>query len=125
MTFQQRLRFYLIGIFFGCIFVFVLFGNREFSCAYFPNGRVLDESHNKPKEYSDSFLKELKSLKLDTIFIQEKIFTASKIDFDKSEPRKKPCGKYVTYYPKKESKYEILFEKCENKVVLHSISKIE
>lgn len=121
MTFQQRLRFYLIGTFIGCVFVFLLFGNREFSCSYFPNARVLDEIHNKPKVYSYSFLNELKSLKLDTIFIQEKIFTESKIDFDKSEPRKKPCGKYVAYYPKKDPEYEIRFEKCDNKVILHSI----
>jgi hypothetical protein len=123
MNFAQRLRFYLVGVIFGCLFVYVLFGNREYSCAYFPNARVLDEAHNKPKVYTATCLAQLKKMNLDTSFIQKNIFTSSKIDFDKSQPRAKPCGKYIAYYPKKNPIYIIEFQKCEKKVLVNSIEK--
>ncbi|MFA9290528.1 MAG: hypothetical protein ACEQSF_04825 [Solirubrobacteraceae bacterium] len=125
MNFSQRIKFYAIGIFFGIFLVYLLFGDRKMSCTYFPNARVLEECYNKPKKYSALSIKQLREMGLDYTFIQQKVFTTSKIDFSKSIPRKKPCGLYFTKYPKKKPLYEIVFQKCSDKIIISSINKLK
>ncbi len=96
----HRLKYYLIGVTFGVVFVYFLFGDRDFQCSYFPNSRVLKDLNAKDIVYSATANCQIDCLQLDSLALKQ-IFVAGSINFSNSEPRKEPCGEYeiVTRLP--------------------------
>ncbi len=97
----------------GILIITGLFGRRIFSCAYFPNQRILNNLSKKniiiDKSCYISLSDELKSY-ADTAFIKEKLFTQGDIHFAKSLPRKKPFPRYQIHYNNESNKKIYIFE---------------
>lgn len=100
----------------GILIITGLFGKRIFSCAYFPNQRILNNLAKKKiiidKRCYVSLSAELKFY-ADTIFIKEKLLTEGDIHFAKSLPRKKPFPIYQIHY-KNENNDKIYIFDIEN-----------
>ena len=123
MTFTQRLLRYLMGASIGLVFVAMAFGPRAFSCNYFPNARVLEEATAKNLQFSKEATAFFEAEKLDSIFLKKKLFSKSKIDFDKSNKDGVPCRSYLADYKDETKNYEMVFEVCRETSKLISIKK--
>lgn len=122
---MRKLKFFLIGFLPGLLLVFFILNKKGASCSgYLPNSRVIAETLSKKMVYSPAFSQELMTLKIDSTFVKDSIITEGKIDFDQSNAQKKPCPEYTLLYPKKNSKYEVRFEKCKDDATFHSIKKL-
>lgn len=109
----------------GLLLVFFILNKKGASCSgYLPNSRVIAETLSKKMVHDPIFSKEMTDLKIDSTFLKDSIITEGKIDFDKSQAQKKPCPEYTLLYPKKNSKYEVRFEKCKDNATFHSIKKL-
>lgn len=71
MTFSQRLPYYLVGFFIGCIFVYFIYTKKNASFAYLPNARVLKNISTKKQLISDKVKIILQSKKIDTVTINQ------------------------------------------------------
>lgn len=125
MSFFERFKFYLIGVFAGSLLVILMFGRRN-SCKamvtnYLPNGRVLLEVSSKPLFYSNDVLNQLEESQIDTGDFRANILPQLKIDFDLSDQRAKPCGQYISYYQDSLVNWQVNFEKCDDKVEFQQI----
>ncbi|MFV0530565.1 MAG: hypothetical protein ACK5MD_03915 [Flavobacteriales bacterium] len=94
-TKSKFLRFgfgFLLGIF----LLLIMFGNRDFSCVrnYFPQGRVLENIKKKELVFSTKIPAEYKKI-TDTTYFKEVFLKYATVNFDKSNPQKKPCGEYL------------------------------
>lgn len=96
MTFTQRLLKYLMGVSIGLVFVAMAFGPRAFSCNYFPNARVLEEATAKNLKFTNEAAVFFETEGLDSTFLKKKLFSKSKIDFDKSDKNGVPCRTYLS-----------------------------
>ena len=123
MTFTQRLLKFLMGAAIGLVFVAMAFGPRAFSCNYFPNARVLEEARMKKLRFSDEAMTFFEQEKLDSTFLNKKLFNKSKIDFDKSNKDGVPCRTYLADYQDDTRDYEMVFEVCKETSKLVSIKK--
>jgi len=123
MTFTQRLLKYLMGVSIGLVFVAMAFGPRAFSCNYFPNARVLEEATAKNLKLSNEAATFFETEKLDSNFLQKKLFKKSKIDFDKSNKDGVPCRTYLADYKDDTKDYQMVFEVCRETSKLVSITK--
>lgn len=123
MTFTQRLLRYLMGASIGLVFVAMAFGPRAFSCNYFPNARVLEEATAKNLQFSKEAKDFFEAEKLDSVFLKKKLFSKSKIDFDKSNKDGVPCRSYLADYKDETKNYEMVFEVCRETSKLVSIKK--
>lgn len=122
---MKKLKFYMIGLIPGLVIVFFILNKKGASCSgYLPNSRVIAETLSKEFTYSESFKNEMAALKIDEKFIKDSIITKGKIDFDKSHAQKKPCPDYLLIYPENNPKYEITFDKCEEKATFNTLKKI-
>ncbi|MBN9313407.1 MAG: hypothetical protein BGO40_05890 [Chryseobacterium sp. 39-10] len=122
---MRKLRFFLIGLVPGLLIMFFILNKKGASCSgYLPNSRVIAETLSKEFRYSDSFRKSLEDNALDDRFLRDSIITKGEIDFDKSHAQKQPCPDYVIVYPKKNPRYEVTFEKCNNSANFKSLKKL-
>lgn len=122
---MRKLKFFAIGLIPGLAIVFFVLNKKGASCSgYLPNSRVIAETLSKDFTYSESFKTEMNSLNIDEKFLKDSIITKGKIDFDRSHAQKKPCPDYLLTYPENNPKYEITFEKCEEKASLNSLKKL-
>ncbi|MCB9203194.1 MAG: hypothetical protein H6604_09155 [Flavobacteriales bacterium] len=117
----RRLRFYSLGLILGVIIVFLMFGNRDFSCNVMPNQRVLTEVHTKKIEFSKQSIKQLNELSLSEKFVTDTVLYDGDINFSESNAQKEPCPDYKIYYPEKEKKYYVLFTKCKENVIIDGV----
>ena len=123
---MKKLRFFLIGFVPGLLIVFFILNKKGASCSgYLPNSRVIAETLSKDFEYSENFKTEMERNKLDEKFLKDSIITNGEIVFEKSNAQKKPCPNYFLIYPKKNPKYEIVFEKCKEQTTLISLDKLK
>ncbi|HEY4539481.1 MAG TPA: hypothetical protein VIG94_05695 [Faecalibacter sp.] len=123
MTFTQRLLKYLMGVSIGLVFVAMAFGPRAFSCNYFPNARVLEEATAKNLKFTNEAAVFFETEGLDSTFLKKKLFSKSKIDFDKSDKNGVPCRTYLADYKDESKNYEMVFEICKETSKLISIKK--
>lgn len=122
---MRKIKFFLLGLIPGLILVFFILNKKGASCSgYLPNSRVIAESLSKKFTYSDSFKAEMEFLKIDEKFLKDSIITRGYIDFDKSDAQKKPCPSYILIYPRKNPRYEIGYEKCEETSNFQSLKKL-
>ncbi len=125
MTFLKRLRFFGFGIILGSILSVIMFGPEKFSCSgYLPEGRVLAELQTKKWSNDSIISKELSHFNIDNEFIKDSILTLSSINFEESEPRKKPCSIYSVYYPKKNARFHFTISKCDSSAHIISAKKL-
>ncbi len=122
---MRKIKFFAIGLIPGLIIVFFILNKKGASCSgYLPNSRVIAETLSKKMVYSDAFSEEMKVQKIDEKFLRDSIMKFGEIDFTKSNAQKKPCPIYILNYPKKNPKFQINFEKCENDAVFKSLEKV-
>ncbi|MDO5615096.1 MAG: hypothetical protein Q4G16_02820 [Cruoricaptor ignavus] len=123
---MRKLKFYLIGFIPGLMLVFFILNQKGASCSgYLPNSRVIAETLTKKMVYSDGFKTEMESLQIDETFVKDSILTKGEINFEKSNAQKEPCPDYLLFYPKKNPRFEISFEKCEEQVTFNTLKKIK
>ena len=109
----------------GLILVFFILNKKGASCTgYLPNSRVIAETLSKEFTYSPSFASEMELNKIDEKFLKDSILTKGNVDFDRSMAQQKPCPAYVLNYPKKNPRFEITFEKCEDNSNFQTLKKL-
>lgn len=125
MNFWKRLRFYLIGLSIGVVFVLVFFGPRAVSCSYFPNSRALEEAKIYPMSFSEQAQATITSEGIDSIFLKNELFKHSKItNFGTDEVRATPCRTYRAEY-RKEKSYDMVYEICKKQTVVVELKKVD
>lgn len=124
MDFWRRLRFYLIGVSIGIVFVLAFFGPRAVTCSYFPNARALEEAKIYPMAYSDQAQATITAEEIDSIFVKNELFKNSKItNFGTDEVRATPCRTYRAEY-RKEKSYDFVFQICNKKTIVTELKKV-
>ena len=114
MAFLRRLKFYLIGVGMGLLFVYFLFGNRtDIKCSYFPNARVLKNISEKELVLSELAACQFQCLNNDSAAINNLLY-AGKVDFKKSDTKKTSCKTYFVSSQLNDKKYSALIENCDS-----------
>lgn len=122
MSFGRRLYFYLIGAILGSILSVLLFGPERFGCSgYLPNGRVLAELKTKHWQIDSTQLAKLSSLGYTKDDIKDSLLNDARINFEESQARLKPCGKYMIYFPAENSKFKMKVSKCDSTASIDTI----
>ncbi len=120
MPFYKKLFFFGIGIALGLLMVLFLFGNREIQCAYFPNDRVLYDFRKKQQVFSETATAQAADLKIDSLAITQ-ILHNSKVLFDQSNSRLKPCGQYLLEWEQPSKKIlHIALDNCDSTLIFKS-----
>ncbi|WP_297984364.1 hypothetical protein [uncultured Chryseobacterium sp.] len=123
---MRKLKFYLLGLIPGLILVFFILNKKGATCTgYLPNSRVIAETLSKNFQFTPEFKTVMDTEKIDETFIKDSIITNGEINFDKSKAQQKPCPKYVLFYPKENPKYEVDFEKCDDKATFTNLKKLK
>lgn len=123
---MRKIKFYLIGFIPGLIFVFFILNQKGVGCTgYMPNSRVIAETLSKKITYSQQAKNEMYDLEISENFVKDSIIAVGEIDFDKSNAQKRPCPEYFMLSPKKNPKYEIRFQKCNDNVMIQNLKKIK
>lgn len=115
MPFIRRLGYFLLGLSVGLIFLAIFLRKKSDETGtefcYLPNCRVLKELRSKPVSFNNPALsQELDSLSL------VKILTEGDVLFDKSEPRKEPCGAYIIEYETAAGTRYLDLENCKDSI---------
>lgn len=124
MNFKERFKLYILGVLGGILLVTLFFGNRS-SCRdgivnYLPEGRVRQDILFHDIEFSGAVQGTLAQLNIDKELFKKYIEKAD-VDFDLSEPRAEPCGKYVLFSQDSVQKLEIRLDKCKDKVLVTEV----
>ncbi len=115
MTFAKRLRFFGIGLSLGVLLSLAMFGPERFSCSgYLPESRVLAELETKKWSIALEAQEPLRVLGIDSVNVKQNLLPNAKINFEESEARLKPCGKYAIYYPKDSHFIKLFVLKCDS-----------
>ena len=84
MNFKKRLRLYMFGFIFGCLFVLFIYNRKDSEFNYLPNDRVIGDFKKKNIYFDNSFYG------LDTM----KLLSNSKVIFSKSIINENDCNDY-------------------------------
>ena len=122
----QRFGYYMGGFSVGLILLafFLKGSDTEIpSCDYMPEARVLKNMRNKGYVLSAEVAQEMRKINIDTMNINALLLEGD-VDFDKSEPRKKPCGIFFIKSPQSQTtSLEIKVSNCEDKAQIIAIKK--
>lgn len=119
MTLTQRFGYFGIGLTMGIIVLFFFLAGKKTSCSYLPNARVLKNISEKKHQFSPESLQFLSANNLDTTDVNT-ILENGEIDFDLSEPRKKPCKEYYIK-GSSEKKIAITLKNCDTLAVIEKV----
>ena len=123
---MRKLKFFLIGLIPGLLIVFFILNQKGVSCSgYLPNSRVIAETLSKDFKYSENFKTEMSANQIDEKFLKDSIITKGEIDFKRSHAQKMPCPDYLLFYPEKNPRFEITFEKCNDNVTFNTLKKLK
>ncbi len=126
MKILYRLGFYLGGFSIGLILLafFVKGSGVELpSCDYMPNARLLKTIRNNGYALSAQAEHELQELALDTTDLNT-VFLEGDVDFNKSDPRKEPCGFYLIKSQETVAvPIDVKLKRCDENFEVLSISK--
>jgi len=120
MKLIQRIGYYLGGFSIGLVILAFFLNGKKVSCDYGPQARVLKKINSKKLVYSPSVIKLLENGTIDTASIKS-ILLNGKIDFSKSETRKKPCGLYFIEKQFDQKGISILVENCDSLTTVKEI----
>ena len=84
MNFNKRLRLYMFGFIFGCLFVLIIYNRKDSEFNNLPNDRVIGD-FKKKNIYFDNIFNGLDTMKL---------LSNSKVIFSKSIINKNDCNDY-------------------------------
>lgn len=121
MKFIHRLGYYLGGFSLGIIFLIFFFSGKRASCNYFPDARVLENIRSKEIVYSETALKNIQQLQIDSLEINQ-ILNNGDIDFGRSNTDAEPCNLYLVTGSPAERVFEMLIENCDS---IATIQKVE
>lgn len=121
---MKKLKFYLFGLGMGMIFVYFVLFQKEASCSYFPNDRVIAETLTKEFKFNPEFKAQLNTLGFTQEFFRDSILSEGNVDFGQSEAQRQPCPRYILTYPYKAPTYKVYFEKCKDTATFFSIKSI-
>lgn len=125
MNFWKRLRFYLIGVSIGVVFVVILFGPRAMQCTYFPNSRALEEAKIYPMSISENAQQTIQIEEIDSAFLFNELFKKSKItNFGTDEVRETPCRTYRAQY-REEKKFDMVYQICKKQTLITELKKVD
>ncbi|WP_212113167.1 hypothetical protein [Candidatus Shikimatogenerans silvanidophilus] len=122
-NFLRRFFYFFLGIFIGIMIVFYLFGNRFFYNLnyYLPNERVLNNIKNKKIFILKKMLINKNKKKYYTEFFIKELLRKGKVNFKKSEIRRKPYSIYKIEYKKNNEKICITIENKKKKILIKKI----
>lgn len=120
MKFIHRFGYYIGGLLIGSVFVYFIWGKKNVQFDYLPNARVLKEIRTDVRLYSDAANKSMKTIGLDSIDIAN-LLQNGDVDFKNSEPRKKPCKKYVIDGITNEKNITLIVKKCDTISTINEI----
>ncbi|GIV27846.1 MAG: hypothetical protein KatS3mg027_1660 [Bacteroidia bacterium] len=120
MTFQERLKLYMIGFLIGLILVYALFGTR--TCTSLSEVKI-SELKRQTLKLSEKSHCQIKCLKKSSSQLKSEL-EFFEINFDKSQPREKPCRIYFLepreqfkkFYP-----YQIIVKDCDETTVIEEL----
>lgn len=112
MNFQDRLKLYMIGFLVGLLLVYVMFGNR--SCVSLSEVKMAELKRQSFKT-TEEVKQQLKCVHKTPAMLKSEL-EFFEIDFDKSQPREKPCRiyylqpkeKFKQFYP-----YHLIVKDCD------------
>ena len=111
MNFNKRLRLYLFGFVFGCIFVLFIYNKKDTKFNYLPNDRVIGDFKKKNISFDSSFYG------LDTITI----LNNSNINFSKSIINNNDCNNYFVETIISKIKYNFTAISCDDEVKFENL----
>ncbi len=124
MTFVRRLVFYLSGFAIGLVLLMFFLGGKNASCDYGPNARVLKNMHNKPAIFESSFRQEIDGQNIDSVHVSQ-LLRSGDVIFSKSEPRRKPCGRYLIEGTVNTRTIAVTVKNCDSLVRFLRVEKLE
>lgn len=112
MTFAQRLKFYLIGFGIGLCILVVILGKKGGCAGGSLSERKMSELLTQTWKLNEPARCKLNclGLKNDTLF--KAALKTCRVNYDKSEPRAEPCGKYVLETPPGPLSFTMLVQDC-------------
>jgi len=113
MKLLKRIGYYLIGLSLGSVVVLFIWKGKDVSFDYGPDARTLKTIRKKTLNYSESAIKSMDDLKIDTTAINSILLTGD-VRFGKSEARKKPCAEYYITGKHNESTIDFYVIRCDS-----------
>ena len=111
MNFNKRLKLFLFGFIFGCIFVLFIYNRKDTKFNYLPNDRVIGDFKKKNMSFDSSFYG------LDTITI----LNNSNINFSKSIINNNDCNNYFVETKISKTQYNFTAISCDDKVKFENL----
>lgn len=122
---MRKLKFYLLGLIPGILFVFFILNKKGASCSgYLPNSRVIAETLSKDFEYSPEFETAMSAEHIDEKQLKDVLLKEGSVNFEHSRPRQKPCPDYVLTGAVNQHKYEVHFRKCAEVATFKTLRRI-
>jgi len=122
---MRKIKFFLIGLIPGLLLVMFILNKKGASCSgYLPNSRVIAETLSKDFAFSEEVKETMAQQNIDEKYLRDSILTNGYVDFARSQAQQQPCPAYTLVYPKKNPRYEVYFEKCEEQTLFKSLKKL-
>lgn len=117
MQLLKRVGFYLLGIALGVPVVMFVWKGKDVTFDYLPNARVLKNIRSKKyRLLSDEAKKVIVENNIDSVALNS-VFVSGKVLFDKSEPRKKPCGEFFV----QGNQFDVYVIRCDSTVTISNV----
>lgn len=122
METKGRFLFFGFGFLLGITLLLILFKNRPFTyfSKYLPQGRVLESIYNKKIVFSTKNIPNDYEKIFDTVYFKHRFLKEAKVDFGKSNARKKPCGEYWL----SNDTIQVLVENCVKEAIIREVRKL-
>jgi hypothetical protein len=120
MKFIYRLGFFLGGFSIGMIILVFVLNQKNASCNYFPNDRVLHDIQKKSIVFEPETLEAILSKQVDSLAIIQTIQQGD-VDFGESQTKEEGCNKYLINHP--DDLIQISVRNCSTKAYVSFVSQ--
>ncbi|MDT8413814.1 MAG: hypothetical protein RQ735_00430 [Flavobacteriaceae bacterium] len=120
MKFIYRLGFFLGGFSIGLIILVFVLNQKNASCNYFPNDRVLHDIQKKSIVFEPETLEAIRLKQVDSLAIIQTIQHGD-IDFGESQTKEKGCNRYLINHP--DELMQISVRNCQTKAYISIVPK--
>ncbi len=120
MNLFKRIVYYLIGVSFGSIIVYFIWKGKNVSFDYGMDARTLSSIRKKQIKYSSSTFTIMQQERIDSSYIHVVLKTGS-VDFQKSNPRLKPCAEYFISGNHKKKQIDLYIKRCDSIATVKNI----
>ncbi len=123
MKLVHRIAYYMGGFSIGLILLFFFLGGKRASCDYGPNARVLKNIRSKPRVFTESALRDAKTIQIDTSIVQQ-VLQNGDVLFSESITDLDSCNIYKINDKKNLSKHIIfIIENCKDTSYITGIQR--